>query len=115
MILNIGMKIGADREISLARLQATLFLFDKSSRIWLHQGPSEMTAVVQVHNEWPDTFVNDLAIALEQEAIAVYSTVRVAGKLVGPLAESWGDFNPQSFLLQDGRTLAKYIDDMVKS
>lgn len=42
---------------------------------------------------------------LKQDCIAVYRELTGGGALVGPRADAWGPFNPEYFLLLDGRRL----------
>lgn len=44
---------------------------------------------------------------LEQDCIAVYRELTLGGALVGPRADAWGPFNPEYFLLLDGRRLSE--------
>ncbi len=50
--------------------------------------------------------IYDLALLLNQDAIAVYLPDFGHGALIGPRAEAWGNFNPEFFLLPDGSRLS---------
>lgn len=43
---------------------------------------------------------------LKQDCIAVYREL-IGGALIGPRAAEWGPFNPEFFLLLDGRRLSE--------
>jgi hypothetical protein len=45
--------------------------------------------------------VQDLAVALEQDCIAVYNATAMSGELIGPRASAWGTFNPDYFIRFD--------------
>lgn len=44
---------------------------------------------------------------LKQDCIAVYREYTLGGALIGPRAAEWGPFNPEYFLLLDGRRLSE--------
>lgn len=46
------------------------------------------------------------AKALNQDCIAAYSPFTVRGRLIGPKAEAWGEFNPAMFIMPDGTRLS---------
>lgn len=74
---------------------------------------TEPTMVVEVGaagwNTVEASLVHRLSETLGQEAIAVYWNRSGKGYLVGPQAEKWGEFNPQFFLMPDGRTLNAHL------
>lgn len=47
-----------------------------------------------------------LADALHQDCIAVYRPRADTGALIGPNARTWGEFNPEYFILPSGERLA---------
>jgi len=74
----------------------------------LFQSDSEPTAVVTIRDiDFP--LVETAAEFLRQDAIAVYSPHRL-GVLIGPKAAEWGDFNPEFFIMPDGRRLSKHLE-----
>jgi hypothetical protein len=50
-----------------------------------------------------------VADELDQDCIAVYRELTAGGALIGPRAAEWGPFNPEFFLLLDGRRLSETI------
>lgn len=50
--------------------------------------------------------INDLAVVLAQDCIAVYCKNNGEGRLIGPRADNWGVFNPELFFKLDGTRLA---------
>lgn len=79
----------------------------------LYKSASEPTAVLEldvadVTDARLTLYAYDVAEVLAQDAVAVYVPGRRAGFLGGPRAESWGEFNPDYFLMPDGRTLAEH-------
>jgi hypothetical protein len=97
--LNVGMNIGKgartltpDRVMGALRAQGA----DVHSVEHAPAGASEPTMIVKLKSPLPDTKVHDLASALEQDAIPQY-TPGVGGKLHGPKAADWGEFNPDYF------------------
>lgn len=51
--------------------------------------------------------VDEMAKEFKQEAIAVFNPDNGHGALAGPQAKKWGPFNPEHFIMLDGKTLAK--------
>lgn len=77
----------------------------------LHTSDTEPTLVVRVAAPTPfaaEAIAREVAEALDQEAVAYAVEDRAAkrGRLVGPLSYLWGAFNPEFFLLLDGRRAA---------
>lgn len=69
---------------------------------------SEYTYIVQIPRPLSEREVKDLAVVLDQEAVAYYDSHIDTGFLAGPNAKKWGPFNPDYFLLLDGSRLSEY-------
>lgn len=61
-----------------------------------HENGTEQTWVAHVKG-LTDEVVYDIAEKLGQDCIAIYDTDTCTGKLIGPNAASWGEFNPDYF------------------
>lgn len=53
-----------------------------------------------------DHSVYAVAEALDQDCIALWDRMGNEGRLVGPRAAKWGDFNPEYFILPNGSRLS---------
>lgn len=78
----------------------------------VHESDTEPTLVAVVHLLANNYLIimqqlHRVAEDLEQDCIAVYHEHTNAGALIGPRAEEWGPFNPEFFLLLDGRRLSE--------
>ena len=73
-----------------------------------HESATEPTMVVHVEDLVLDGAVAarlyDLAMILGQEAIAARDGTH--GRLIGPDAAKWGEFDPSQFIMPDGTKLA---------
>jgi hypothetical protein len=111
VIVNIGLAVGTNGNIgtgtALRELAQAGFTIDAHA---VHRSETELTVVAhatfagneaQAHNagEW-------LAMWLSQDCIAVYVPATGNGRLVGPRAAAWGEFNPEYFIQLDGTRLA---------
>lgn len=68
--------------------------------------PSDSEPTVVMVAELPhDSAAHDLALVLDQDCIAVYDYAN-GGRLIGPRADAWGEFNPAFFILPDGSRLS---------
>ena len=68
---------------------------------------TEQTVVVGLR-QWPSPLrgaIFALAQVLGQDCIAVHMTPAGAGRLIGPRADAWGDFDPAYFIGLDGEPL----------
>lgn len=72
----------------------------------VQQSDSEPTLVVRTDRLLTPEKVNTLCFLLRQEAMAQYSHIAKAGWVEGPMSENWGPFNPEYFVLIDGRRLS---------
>lgn len=54
-----------------------------------------------------DAVVHELSEALHQDCIAVYDLMHREGRLIGPKAASWGEFDPARFMLLNGSRLSE--------
>ena len=118
-ILNIGLQEGTTGpmlSVSLTQAAARLALTDCGMQVntWyyqVHNSSTEPTLVIAVSvtgNSWRIMqAVEQMAAEFKQEAIAVFNPDNGHGALAGPQAKKWGPFNPEHFIMLDGKTLAK--------
>ena len=109
LILNIGLARKGLGNIGTAYTRGALrFSGLRIVQNAVHQSNTEATMVAEIaeHSHWKP-LVFGLAVATEQDCIAVYDPATGHGELVGPRAEAWGDFNPEYFVLMDGTRLAQ--------
>lgn len=64
-----------------------------------------VVALVRPPKFMVDERINSISSTLMQECIAVYDTVSAQGRLVGPKAAKWGEFNADYFFLLNGDRL----------
>lgn len=63
------------------------------------QSTSEQTSVIVLDCYVDDALLLVLCEQLQQDAIAAFDTVEGTGRVVGPRASEWGEFNPDYFLM----------------
>lgn len=111
-IINIGLNT-ADGAITPEEARETLRAYGFSIlRDAVLESDTEPTLVAEVINPGASPIIlpqllHIVAEALDQDCIAVYRECTLGGALVGPRAAEWGPFNPEYFLLLDGRRLAE--------
>ena len=108
LILNIGLRRSDNGEL-LNYLSVEQSLRDTGLDVRdfkLFQSDSEPTAVVVIKDQ--DLVCYEIALLFKQEAVAVYNPQYKIGVLEGPKADAWGPFNPQFFLMPDGRRLSEH-------
>lgn len=111
-ILNIGLNT-TDGAITLEEARKVLRAYGFSIlREALLESDTEPTLVAEVATGFTTTLtvlqlLYWVAEELEQDCIAVYREYTLGGALVGPRADAWGPFNPEYFLLLDGRRLSE--------
>jgi len=109
LILNIGMARKSLPNTTAARVVAELF--HAGFQVQAHavfQSDTEPTVVAIVK---PVDFMQDerlfsVAIELGQDCIAVYDLDLAKGRLIGPKADEWGEFNGDYFIKFDGGRLS---------
>ena len=111
-ILNIGLNT-ADGAVTAEQarqvLAANEFLITRDAVL---ESDTEPTLVAEVISTAASPFVvlqllHRVAEELDQDCIAVYRGLTGDGALIGPRAAEWGPFNPEFFLLLDGRRLSE--------
>ena len=110
-ILNIGLKsetlgdIPAQQALDAVNA-ADVFVYGSQ----VFESDTEPTLVLTARNGQPyipmGPRFEQIAVALGQDCIAVVNTDMASGRLYGPRAAAWGDFNPEFFLMPDGTRLA---------
>ena len=111
-ILNIGLNT-TDGAITIEEARQVLAAYGFSIlREALLESDTEPTLVAEVATWFatPLTVLQRLyqvSEDLDQDCIAVYRGLTGGGALVGPRADAWGPFNPEYFLLLDGRRLSE--------
>ena len=66
------------------------------TNVAVKQSDTERTLIVDCNTIWGSLEV--LAVALDQDCIAVRNNKTGDGELIGDKAEAWGPFNPEYFL-----------------
>jgi hypothetical protein len=115
LILNIGLNVGTERKHTEESVKAALsaagltrFTGRRIPDLAVFDSDTEPTVVVTIGGSLSEPFtkaIHRVSVALEQEAIAVYSPSTQTGAVVGPKAEAWGAFNPSFFIMPDGTRL----------
>ena len=111
-ILNIGLNT-ADGAITAEQARETLRAYGFSIlREALLESDTEPTLVAEVATGFATALtvlqlLYQVSEELDQDCIAVYRELTGGGALVGPRADAWGPFNPEYFLLLDGRRLSE--------
>jgi hypothetical protein len=96
---NTGGKVSADKVLAALHLAGAL-----PTDIWGHVSDTEYTYVVEIPRALSEREVRDLAIVLDQDAVAQWNGVH--GILAGPRAKHWGPFDPARFLTLHGDRLS---------
>lgn len=110
-ILNIGLNT-ADGAIAVEEVRKVLRAYGFSIlREALLESDTEPTLVAEVATGFATALqlLYQVSEELKQDCIAVYRELTGGGALIGPRAAEWGPFNPEFFLLLDGRRLSETI------
>ena len=107
-ILNIGLAREGNKNIGVGTVlrelgQRGFQLYEYL--IW--HSATEVTVVAEVEANMSTSPFYYLAQVLGQDCIAVYRPDLQKGRLIGPKAEAWGEFNPEFFIQLDGTRLAQ--------
>ena len=118
--LNIGLDIGATDRAQQVPVEDVIKAIEKFgvkvtkrspvAATYQHEGKdvTENTLVVDTSRPLTDAEMLQLANDLGQEAIP--QRTGQAGKLYGPKAADWGDFNPEFFREHDGKKMSEMFD-----
>lgn len=106
-LLNIGADIGKFKGV--VSMQNVLDVLGYSKIVYQSiakaVGPDEATFVVSLAKAPSDEKIMLASVLLGQDCIAIRYPDG-SGKLIGPAAAEWGDFNPEFFVLEDGSRAA---------
>jgi len=104
--VNIGLNVSGGTNLTSVEVQAALINVGAATVVdaQIFQSNTEETLVFELGAALTPEQAFAVSAALGQDCIAQYSNG--VGGLYGPNAAAWGDFNPEFFLLIDGRTLA---------
>ena len=111
-IVNIGLNT-TDGAITVEEARTTLRAYGFSIlREALLESDTEPTLVAEVATGFATALtvlqlLYKVSEELKQDCIAVYRELTGGGALIGPRAAEWGPFNPEYFLLLDGRRLSE--------
>lgn len=123
--LNIGLDIGATDRAQQVPVEDVIKAIEKFgvkvakrspiSATYQHEGKdvTENTLVVDTSRPLTDAEMLQLANDLGQEAIP--QRTGQTGKLYGPKAAEWGDFNPEFFKEHDGRAMSEVFDQQLSA
>jgi GNAT superfamily N-acetyltransferase len=103
-LVNIGLDTNDGKGITAS--QAITMLMEQGVEVLEHAehtSSTEPTLVAKLSRPLTPAQATAVSAALDQEAIAQFTGG--AGKLYGPSASKWGDFNPEFFMTLDGKRL----------
>lgn len=113
VLLNIGLAIGATASVSAhvaeEILKANGFVISRTAIV---QSDTEPTLVADV-SFLPFTgralgeAIYETATDLKQEAIGAWLPGFKKGRLIGPKADAWGEFDPALFFMLDGKRMSE--------
>lgn len=106
IILNIGLAREGNTNLTVQDVldEATMcgMKFDAYRIVESDTEPTLVARLTAGSNLMNHTFSKNL----EQDCIAIYADSINEGRLVGPNAAKWGEFNPEYFFLLDGSRLS---------
>lgn len=106
VILNIGLAREGKDDLTFTEVYKAINTCNISHlRFERVQSDTEETLVVNALI-YSDFDVARLSARLEQDCIAIWDLAHQEGRLAGPNAAKWGDFNPEFFLLLNGSRLS---------
>jgi hypothetical protein len=111
VVLNIGLarngKPNLTTRDAIAALEANNF-WPISTEVFQSDTEPTLVAVVDAHRAarlFPmRAGLFNVSVALEQDCIGALANN--VGRLIGPRAAAWGEFNPEFFIMPDGTRLA---------
>ena len=107
-ILNIGLAREGNKNIGVGTVLRELGQRGfNPSECAIRHSDTEITVVAEVEAGESTSPFYYLAQVLGQDCIAVYQPDAQKGRLIGPKAEAWGEFNPEFFIQLDGTRLAQ--------
>src|SRR5690625_3845357 len=98
--LNVGLNRNTGGTVGLVVAIIKIGEYFKILDIKTAYSPTEKTLICRVSGPW-DSLASDvynLANELSQDFIAMSLDGGKTGKLIGPKASKWGDFNPEYFI-----------------
>lgn len=107
-LLNIGHKhpvTGAEFSDSHV---ANLLRSVEAVPLAVHESDSERTTVAAIGDTYAEAYRAASAVckAMQQDCVAMLNPITGRGELIGPRSADWGTFNPEFFVLADGRRAA---------
>lgn len=106
-ILNIGLAREGQPDLTFTEVYKAVGAANISHLSFsLHESDSETTLVVNALIP-SDVAVAELSANLDQDCIAIWDLMHSEGRLAGPQAAKWGDFNPALFILPNGSRLSE--------
>jgi hypothetical protein len=111
LILNIGLDVTASAPIAahvaLEIVKANGFIVSSHKVVQSDTEPTLVVEAIVADNLSLEHGCYQTAVELRQDCIAVYVPLWRYGRLVGPCAAAWGQFNPEFFILPSGKRLAQ--------
>ena len=109
-ILNIGMKREGGKDLTLGEIHLALGKLGlvPLGEATIAQSSTEPTAVLRFEGKPNRPVIHRLAHELGQEAIASLVLPSAYGYLDGPNAKAWGEFDPEQFLMPNGRPFLSF-------
>ena len=110
-IVNIGLKVGDSSythspEDAVEALDLNGLTVISTTLLESDSEPTLVAVVKPRIDTWLfANAINTVAIALEQDCIAVYKPSTGKGALIGPRSYKWGAFSPEYFFMPDGSRL----------
>lgn len=111
-LLNVGLDAHGKPVNASEVYTSMLCLFGKVSadKVESHTEPTLYAEFECDDERYVHICVEILAEMYEQDCIAVWNYDKGEGRLLGPDAARWGEFDPEFFIMNDGHTLESKLE-----
>jgi len=113
-IINIGLRVDATGEVLSiddvldACRKCGVIVTGKPVVVESDSEPTLVTSIAAPAQ--PDLY--DLAEELRQDCVSIYDSRNWRGRLIGPMADAWGPFDPSKFVTSTGRRLSDVLGEV---
>ena len=107
-ILNFGLHRSSGGHVNVAALITALTSLASITDSAVYASDTEPTLTAELDRPLRAREIEELCERFDQDCVAQIANGE--GRLIGPRAEEWGEFNPEYFLTLDGKRLSETME-----